>query len=49
MPGALDELSAARLAEGRQILASLVGEYDGLLAAAVAERDAHRSVDGPAH
>jgi hypothetical protein len=39
--GGLDELSMARLAEGRVMLAGLVAERDGLVAAAVAERD-HR-------
>lgn len=53
MPGGLDELAAARLAEGREILADLASDHDGLLAAAVAERDdsmvAGRGwVEGPA-
>jgi hypothetical protein len=38
-PGGLDELSEARLAEGRSIMAGVAGEHDQLLAAAVAERD----------
>ena len=37
----LTELEAARLAEGRAILAELVDERDQLLAAAVTERDEH--------
>jgi hypothetical protein len=35
----LDELSAARLAEGRGILGGLVARYDALRTAAMAERD----------
>jgi hypothetical protein len=48
--GGLDELSAARLGEGRAILAGLVAEYDRLVAAAVAERERERRWrgDGPA-
>src|SRR5262249_41450898 len=38
-PGGLDELAAARLAEGRAILLGLAGEHDELLTAAIAERD----------
>jgi hypothetical protein len=49
MPDGLDELGAARLAEGREILAGLAAEYDGLVAAAAAGYDCSRPDDeGPA-
>ena len=52
-PGTLDELGAARLAEGRAILAGLVSEYDALQAAVSAEWDEELAlrgewVEGPA-
>jgi hypothetical protein len=37
--GGLDELAAARLAEGRAILAGLVSDRNGLIAAATAGCD----------
>ena len=53
MPEGPDELGAARLAEGRAILAGLVSEHGGLLAAAMAEREERwagsaRWAEGPA-
>ena len=53
VPGNLDELDAARLAEGRTILAGLVSEYDALQAAVSAEWDEELAlrgewVEGPA-